>query len=186
MIIDCHGHIVPVGLLEALRAAAGQFGSVRMIEEGDGLAFSFAGNAPTRPVAKPLSDLAARTRWMGEQGIERAVVGGWLDMFGYDIPSDQGIAWSALTNQHLLAAAKQDPRFVPLATVPMQSGKDAARVLGEAMDAGFPGAMIGTQPKGVGGVLDDPDLAPFWETAHARSAVVFRWAAWGCPMSSGG
>ena len=52
------------------------------------------------------------------------------------------------------------PFFIPLATVPMQSGKLAATILEEALDAGFHGAMIGTQPKGAAGVLDDPDLDP--------------------------
>jgi len=55
----------------------------------------------------------------------------------------------------------------------MQSGKLAAKVLEEALDQGFHGAMIGTQPKGQGGVLDDPDLEPFWELASARKAAIF-------------
>jgi aminocarboxymuconate-semialdehyde decarboxylase len=46
-------------------------------------------------------------------------------------------------------------------------------VLDEALDAGFNGVMIGTQPKGIGGNLDDPDLDPFWETASARCATIF-------------
>ncbi len=33
--------------------------------------------------------------------------------------------------------------------------------------------MIGTQPKGASGVLDDPDLTPFWEAASARQATLF-------------
>jgi len=33
--------------------------------------------------------------------------------------------------------------------------------------------MIGTQPKGTGGVLDDPALVPFWEMADRRGAAVF-------------
>src|SRR4030081_2493623 len=52
-------------------------------------------------------------------------------------------------------------------------GGFAADILGEALDAGFHGAMIGTQPKGATGVLDDPDLTPFWETASARKATLF-------------
>ena len=41
-----------------------------------------------------------------------------------------------------------------LAAVPLQDGVLAARVLEEALDNGFEGAMIGTQPRGVGGNLD--------------------------------
>ena len=63
--------------------------------------------------------------------------------------------------------------MTPLATVPLQDGALAARVLEEALDKGFTGAMIGTQPKGVGGNLDDPDLDPFWEIASARRATIF-------------
>src|SRR5436305_4315795 len=61
----------------------------------------------------------------------------------------------------------------PLATVPLQDGKLAARVLEEALDSGFPGAMIAPQPKGVGGNLDDPSLDPFWDVASAREAALF-------------
>ncbi len=62
---------------------------------------------------------------------------------------------------------------MPLATVPLQDGALAAAVLAEALDAGFPGAMIGTQPKGFGGTLDDPSLDPFWSVASDRGAVVY-------------
>src|SRR5262249_37265926 len=72
-----------------------------------------------------------------------------------------------------LEAAKETPAFVPLATVPLQDGKLAAGVLAEAMKAGFVGAMIGTQPKGIGGNLDDPSLEPFWSVASERGAVIY-------------
>ena len=95
---------------------------------------------------------------MDEQKIERQVVGGWLDMFGNELPAEEGAAWSRLINTHLAQTAMREPRFVPLATVPLQDGARAAEVLREAHEAGFKGAMIGTQPKGKGGVLDDPAL----------------------------
>ena len=156
MIIDCHAHLVPPSLLEAIRAQAAKFPSIRLIEDGGSLGFSFAGGKPTRPVSKPLSDMAGRLKWMDEQKIERQVVGGWLDMFGYEVPAEEGARWSRLINTHLAQAAMREPRFVPLATVPLQDGARAAEVLREAHAAGFKGAMIGTQPKGKGGVLDDP------------------------------
>jgi aminocarboxymuconate-semialdehyde decarboxylase len=104
---------------------------------------------------------------MDQQGIDAQVVGGWVDMFGYELPSQEGEAWSRLINNALLAAAKAEPRFVPLAAVPLQDGQRAAAVLKAAMDAGLPGTMIGTLPRGVGSVLDDADLDPFWAAADA-------------------
>jgi len=173
MIIDCHAHLVPPSLLDAVRSEAKNFPSVRLIEEGGSLGFAFSGGKPTRPVAKLLTDIAGRIKWMDEQGIERQVVGGWLDMFGNDLPAEEGMRWSRLANEHLAAAAAAEPRFIPLATVPLQDGARAAEVLRAAHGKGFCGAMIGTQPKGVGGVLDDPALDPFWRAADELGSALF-------------
>jgi aminocarboxymuconate-semialdehyde decarboxylase len=173
MIIDCHAHLVPPGLLDAIRARKASFPSIRLIEEGGSRGFSFAGGKPTRPVAKPLSDITARLQWMDTNKIDCQIVGGWLDMFAYEVPAEEGALWSRLINEHLAQAAKDQPRFVPLATVPLQDGARAAEVLREGHRLGFKGAMIGTQPKGKGGVLDDPALAPFWEAANALGSVLF-------------
>jgi len=173
MIIDCHAHLVPPSLLDAIRAARADFPSVKLIEEGGSLGFAFAGNKPTRPVSKPLSDIAGRLQWLDTNKIESQVVGGWLDMFGYEIPADEGVRWSQLINTHLFKIAKDQPRFIPLATVPLQDGARAADVLKEAHAEGFKGAMIGTQPKGKGGVLDEPSLLPFWEAADSLGSIVF-------------
>ena len=40
------------------------------------------------------------------------------------------------------------------------------------MAAGFPGVMISTLPRGIGSVLDAPDLDPFWKAADETGAVV--------------
>lgn len=173
MIIDCHAHIVPPALLDAIRTMRESFPSVKLIDEGGSLGFAFAGNKPTRPVSKPLSDIAARLAWLDANKIERQVVGGWLDMFAYEIPAEEGLRWSRLINTHLARLAGEEPRFVPLATVPLQDGVRSAEVLKEAHAQGFKGAMIGTQPKGRGGVLDDPSLRPFWETANSLGSIIF-------------
>jgi len=172
MIIDSHAHLVPPALLEAIRSDPERFPSVRLIEREGSLAFSFGDAKPTRPVSKPLGDIAARVAWMETNGIDKQIVGGWVDMFGYELPVAEGTAWAQLINTHLAAAAKAEPHFVPLATVPLQDGAAAAEVLRAAMAAGFPGAMIGTLPRGVGSVLDAPDLAPFWQAADDTDAVV--------------
>lgn len=172
MIVDCHAHLVPPDLLAAIRTNAARFPSVRQIEDGGSLAFAFAGGKPTRPVSKPLSDISGRLAWMQKNGVDRQVTGGWVDMFGYDLPAAEAEAWARLTNEHLLAAAKAEPRFVPLATVPLGDGARAAAVLKDAMKAGFPGAMIGTLPRGVGSTLDHADLDPFWAAADETGAVI--------------
>jgi len=173
MIIDCHAHLVPPSLLDTIRAEKAKFPSVRLIEEGGSLGFAFAGGKPTRPVSKPLSNIAGRLKLMDTQGIDRQVVGGWLDMFAYEIPVAEGERWSLLINEHLAQTAKEHPRLVPLATVPLQDGSRAAAVLREAHKADFVGAMIGTQPKGKGGVLDNPTLTPFWEAANELGSIIF-------------
>jgi aminocarboxymuconate-semialdehyde decarboxylase len=172
MIIDVHGHLVPPDLLAAIRKERGRFPSLRLVEEGSGLAIAFAGGKPSRAIMKGLSDVAARLAWMDRQGIDRQVVGGWPDWFGYELPTAEGEAWCRLFNDAQLAAAKAEPRFVPLASAPLQDGARAAAVLKAAVAAGFPGAMISTLPRGIGSVLDAPDLDPFWAAADETGAVI--------------
>src|SRR5438132_9804800 len=172
MIIDVHGHLVPTDLLAAIRKERGRFPSLRLIEDGASLAIAFAGGKPSRPIMKGLSDVAARLAWMDKQGIDRHVVGGWPDWFGYELPAAEGEAWCRLFNDAQLAAAKSERRLVPLASVPLQDGARAGAVLKAAVAAGFPGATISTLPRGIGSVLDAKDLDPFWAAADETGAVI--------------
>ena len=172
MIVDVHGHLVPPEQLAAIRKEAPRLPSLRLIEEGGALALQFGSAKPTRPAMKGLSDITGRIAWMDKQGIDRHVVGTWPDWLGNDLPAAEGETWCRLVNDALLAAAKAQPRFIPLAAVPLQDGARAASVLKAAMAAGFPGAMISTLPRGIGSVLDAPDLEPFWKAADETGAVV--------------
>jgi aminocarboxymuconate-semialdehyde decarboxylase len=172
MIVDSHAHLVPPELLRTIRREHARFAAVRIIEEGDSVGFAFASGKPTRPVSTPLSDLALRRAWLNQQGIDRQVCGGWVDMFGYELPPPEGEAWSRTINDGLLAAAAAEPAIVPLASVPLQDGVRAAQVLTSAVADGFPGAMIGTLPRGIGSVLDAADLDPFWAAADDLGAAI--------------
>ncbi len=173
MNIDVHAHFVPPALREALAAGAHGFPSVKATLIDGGLRIAFCGNEPKRPLMGAFSDVEARARWMKEAHVDKQIVAGWLDMFGYDLPPDEGADWSRYLNEQMINGVSNLPFLVPLATVPLQSGKHAAKVLAEALDAGHRGAMIGTQPKGASGVLDDPDLDPLWEMASERKAVLY-------------
>ena len=172
MIVDCHAHLVPPDLLTAIRKDAAKFPNVRQIEADGSLALAFSGGKPTRPVSKPLSDIPARLAWMAKNGIDKQVVGGWVDMFGYELPGAEAETWARLANGCLLSAANAEPHFVPLATVPLGDGARAAAVLKDAVKAGFAGCMIGTLPRGVGSTLDAKDLDPFWQAADDAGALI--------------
>ena len=172
MIVDVHGHLVPPTLLDTIRKERARFPSLRLVEDGGGLAIAFAGGKPSRTIMKGLSDTAGRLAWMSRQGIDKQVNGGWPDWFGYELPAAEGEAWCRLFNDAILAAAKAEPRFVPLASVPLQDGARAAAVLKSAVAAGCPGAMISTLPHGIGSVLDAKDLDPFWAAADETGAVI--------------
>ena len=165
MIIDTHAHMLPQSTLEALRSESNNFPSINLIESEEKYQLSFNGEKPTRPIMPKLRMFLEREQFLLSNGIDLQISGGWLDSFGYEIEPEEGADWSRFLNEGMLTDCKGRDELVPLATVPMQSGKLAAKVLQEAVKAGMPGAMIGTQPHGGYGNLDDPDLDEFWEIA---------------------
>ena len=173
LIIDVHAHYTPKAALDQFDANQHLFPSVSLTRSDAGVKLAFAGGEPTRPISPKLSDLGDRRAWMDKNGIDHQLVGGWLDSFGYEIPAAEGAAWSRYLNRHMLEGLANEPRFTPLATVPLQDGKLAAEVLAEAWDQGFGGIMIGTLPQGMSGVLDSPQLDPFWEKANELGVAIF-------------
>ena len=173
MIIDIHAHYLPQLLYERFDAEAARFPGVQLLRGEQGFRLRFPGGEATRPISPKLSDLGERRAWMDKNGIDHQLLGGWLDSFGYELAPNEGLAWSRFINACMREALAGETRFTPLATVPLQDGNMAAEALGEALEAGFGGVMIGTLPKGMGGVLDDPQLDPFWEAASKLEAAVF-------------
>jgi aminocarboxymuconate-semialdehyde decarboxylase len=172
MIIDTHAHVVPASLLDALRTEKHLFPSVKL-HDAAAPRMEFAAGGPGRPIQPRLHDLAQRRDWLKQARVDHQLVGGWTDVYGYDLPPAEGADWARFYNEHMARDAAAMPALSALATVPLQDGALAAKVLEEALDAGFHGAMIATQPKGTGGNLDDKSLDPFWEVASARHAAIF-------------
>lgn len=176
MIIDVHAHFLPKSLIENFDPAA--FPGVQLVREGKDARFRFPGTELTRPVAPKLMDLGDRRKWMDDNGIDHQLVGGWMDVYGYELAPQEGLAWSRYSNACMKDALANEPRFTPLATVPLQDGKAAAQVLEESLANGFGGIMVGTLPRGAGGTmpqggLDDPGLDPFWQAASDAGAGIF-------------
>ncbi|HLQ01818.1 MAG TPA: amidohydrolase family protein, partial [Burkholderiales bacterium] len=173
IVIDIHAHFIPRLLYERFDASSTKFPGVKLLRDEKGKRLQFPGGEPTRPISPRLSDTADRRAWMDKNGIDHQLVGGWLDSFGYELPAGEGLAWSRYYNDCLREELRDEPRFTPLGTVPLQHGGLAAEVLAEALDQGFGGVMIGTLPKGNAGNLDDPSLDPFWQAASDLRAPVF-------------
>jgi aminocarboxymuconate-semialdehyde decarboxylase len=173
MIVDTHAHVVPGSLIAALEAEPRLFPSVVLHGEEGPPRLAFAGEPPGRPIQPRLRELDQRREWLGKAGIDRQLIGGWTDVYGYQLEPEEGADWARFYNGHIKRDAESLGALAPLATVPLQDGRLAARVLEEALDQGFHGAMVATQPKGIGGNLDDPSLDPFWEVASARGAAIF-------------
>ena len=180
MIIDTHAHFTPQAMLAALQSRLDKFPNVELLHSDDSYQLVFAGRSPTRPLSPKLRETEQRLAWMDSQRIDRQIVGGWLDSFGYELPGKEGEAWSRFLNEYQLSGTDNLDRLTPLATVPLQDGKRAAKVLEDALAAGFKGAMIGTQPRGSDGNLDDPDLDPFWEAADGLGATIYLHPMFGC------
>ena len=180
MIVDTHAHYLPQAMLEDLNNRSSDFPNIDCLTQDNVWKLGFSGAPLTRPILPGLRQSDTRLQWMDDQKIDAMVCGGWLDSFGYEIPDKEGKRWSQFINEHLMTACAETNRFAPLCSVPMQNGKMAAEVLEEALDAGFHGAMIGTQPKGGEGNLDDPDLDPFWELASDREAAIYLHPMFGC------
>ena len=180
MIIDTHAHYLPQRMLENLNNHRSMFPNIDCMKEDGIWKLGFAGGSLTRPILPGLRQAESRLQWMNEQKIDVMVCGGWLDSFGYEIPDDEGKRWSQFINDHLLQACSETERFAPLCSVPLQNGKMAAEILEQALDSGFHGVMIGTQPKGREGNLDDPILDPFWELASDRKATIYLHPMFGC------
>ena len=118
-----------------------------------------------------LWDVPAALEWLDRQGIDVHVTGVWADVFGYTLPADEAAAWCRLINEETLEVAKSEWRILPLATVPIQSGRHAVQELEAACAMGYRGLTIGTFAPGVD--LDHPDLNGLWESSARLKMPIF-------------
>jgi aminocarboxymuconate-semialdehyde decarboxylase len=169
-VVDMHAHFVPMALVEAVVERPQPGVSVRIHGEGK-YSFAIEGSPPTRVLPLRLVDLDMRQQWMDEAGIDLQVLGTWADIFGYGLPSDQGVEWARLVNKTLIEAISGSSRFAAFATLPMQDPKQAAEMIPEVIEQGFVGVTVAAR---IGEVeLDSSELEMFWQSLDESEATVF-------------
>lgn len=177
-VVDSHAHLVPRHLLDQMHRGNVRFPHIDVIAHEQTYQVVFNGGIPTRPIAAGLSDQARRTTWLDENGIDLQVVGGWLDIFGYELPADEGVEWAAVLTDAIQTSAAADPRQIALGTVALQDPQRAAESLRAQRADRSPGVMIATRAGQL--ELSDPDFTPFWEAADETGTVVFVHPGFGC------
>ena len=106
MIVDTHAHFTPQAMLDALQKEVGRFPSIELLSDGHKYQLAFGGGQLTRPISPKLRDADQRLEWMEHQCIDSQINGGWLDSFGYEIPADEGAAWSRFMNEFLMSGTE--------------------------------------------------------------------------------
>ncbi|MCL6598908.1 MAG: amidohydrolase [Alicyclobacillus macrosporangiidus] len=171
MKIDIHAHMYPEALTTVLARIRGDFPHVEFEESVNGVRFKVGMEEWTRPVPKSLTDVKKREEDLDQKGISLQLNAGWLDITGYSLPPQEGARWSRFLNEQLAAYLAGHPRFLPVATVPLQDGELAAKELVQAKRDGHVGVMIGSYIPGMGD-LDSPHLDVFWQAAADESMPV--------------
>jgi aminocarboxymuconate-semialdehyde decarboxylase len=166
--IDVHAHLVPPGLLDAVRA--GEFSGVTVAEPTepgapDGAPVLIAGPDRLGPAGRAFTSVAGRLRWMDERSIGEQWVSPWGDLFTWHRfgPAD-GRRWAAIVNQTLaVMTAESGGRLRPVPAVDLSAGVEKAADDIEAITGrlGPPAVTLSTHPAGAQSVAD-PALAPLW------------------------
>ena len=167
--IDVHAHLVPPGLLDAVRA--GEFSGVTVTEQAGqgGAAVLTAGSDRLGPAGPAFTSVAGRLRWMDERSIAEQWVSPWGDLFtwhrfGPERAAD-GRRWAAVVNQTLADMTRESGgRLRPVPAVDLSAGVAAAGddIAELAGRLGSPAVTLSTHPAGVSSAADEA-LAPLWD-----------------------
>jgi aminocarboxymuconate-semialdehyde decarboxylase len=173
MRIDMHAHHVPPAILTAVENGPSRYG-VRLEAAAAGqpcLCFDYG--LKLRPFLGSLLDLEDRWDAMDRQGVDRQILSGWADLFGYGMPPKEGALWHRLMNESLgEVAQKHSGRVSMLASAPLQDADRAAAELEYGIkQCGAVGGVIAASVNGAN--LGEADLDRFWAAAVELDVPLF-------------
>jgi aminocarboxymuconate-semialdehyde decarboxylase len=170
MIVDCHCHVIPAGMLT--RAVPEEWRPVLSRENGR-VAVSFQGRRLTSVTAE-FTDVGIMLADAAATGVTHLLLSPWILM----VPVSAGVADAVricrVQNESLAKAAAPQPdgRVRALGAVPLQDPVLAAAELERLM--ALPGIAGVEVPASVAGsYLGEDSFTPFWEAAAGTGAIVF-------------
>src|SRR3990170_1709948 len=147
MIIDMHAHFLPPEWIEELRKNGGAYGCKIDQDTNGSLRIAFAGEGRSLALSPSLSDVSSRIRALAERRLDCQVLAPVMSLVGYRLADCEAQAFSRLFNETNAEFARtSNGRFVPVATVPMQSSRAAVEELDYAVNTlGIRMVEIGTR-----------------------------------------
>lgn len=170
VIVDIHAHFTPPEWIRVMRREGAQHGC--HIEEDASGALSLQVGESRPAILQPfLSDLPSRLRAMRDRGLDQQVLSPPMTIVTYQLDGLHGQAISRLFNETNAEVARGTPGLIPVATVPMQSTREAVEELKyAALQLGIRMVEIGTHINGVN--LDDEAFRPFFQCAADLGVLV--------------
>ncbi|MFN2744661.1 MULTISPECIES: amidohydrolase family protein [Bacillus] len=169
---DLHTHFIPDDVLQWLKDNQNAVGAVWEKRSPDQAAFLTV----NRKWGFELKELFFKeTLYLEAQkkaGVSHSLASPVPQLFLYDLPEEITDELSSVYNNALSIWTKHNShRLSGLGTIPLNSPLKACQRLGEAMDLGLKGAIIG--PGASGRLLSDEVFTPLWEEANRRKAIIF-------------
>lgn len=147
MNIDLHNHVVPQGVVDAIRRNPGRFGT--RIEDRDGKPY-FDAHGRMIPLLPMFYDIDAKIEWMDRVGLDVAGISVGPPIYFYHLKVDAALESARLANDGIAQmVAKYPSRLRGMAHLPMQDAEAAVTELERvAKEYKFKAVELGTSIEG--------------------------------------
>ncbi len=174
MAIDIHAHYVPPSIIDKLLSEGASMG-IDVVESAPKChCLHFHYGLKCRPFfSRLLESPEARMQAMHDQGIQKQILSGWVDVFGHGLDDSKGKRWHEMLNNEMSEFCAKNPNaFGFLASAHMPNAGLAAKELERAVrDQGALGAVVACNVEGVN--LGELDLEEFWACASELGVPIF-------------
>jgi aminocarboxymuconate-semialdehyde decarboxylase len=170
--IDLHAHAIVPAALNEMAASHPDFGPSLFTKNATRY-LSYPGRDPLGPLPDAIFEPDLRLRDMDEKRVDLQVIAIPPPNFHYHVPAQVGVDFASIQNTFLTGLSDGRPdRFHVFGTLPLQDVGASLKEIDRIADVPrVRGVQVGTNIDGV--ELDDPSLAPVWESLEAANLPVW-------------